>query len=88
MNYATITDANPFTRSLLPWQEMGLMETATGYGNKLTTPYKVRYKGHDRRVYCVCHSNIGSLYVMVKGVKEYLRDCDVPSSGDIKKEVK
>jgi len=86
MNYATITDANKFSRSLLPWQEMGLMETATGYGDKLTTPYKIQYKGHNRRIYCICHSNIGTLYVIVKGVKEYLRDCDVPSCSEIQKE--
>jgi hypothetical protein len=49
----------------LEWQVQGLQQTATGYGRKLTTPYKVRYAGKLRRVYAVCCSNVSSLYIMI-----------------------
>lgn len=51
----------------LPWQEQGLSETATGYGNKLTTVYVVKHNGRNKRVYCVCHSNVGTLFIMDGG---------------------
>ena len=41
----------------------GLSYTATGYGDKLPTPYMVRYTGRWRRVYCRIFSNIGTLYI-------------------------
>ncbi len=30
---------------LLPWQKQGLSYTATGYGSKIPTQYKVKYNG-------------------------------------------
>jgi len=54
------------------WQKQGYQQTANGYGNKLNTGYKVLYAGKVRRVYAVCHSNVASLYVIVKGVKTFL----------------
>ena len=45
----------------------GLMQTASGYGNKLNTGYKVEYKGKKRRIYCSIFSNIGRCYIIVKG---------------------
>ena len=57
----------------LDWQKRGLQETASGYGKKLTTRYKVKYQGRMRRVYAVCYSNVASYYIFVKGEKLYLR---------------
>jgi hypothetical protein len=45
------------------WQEKGLTQTASGYGRKLTTPYKVKFNGRWRRVYCCQFSNAGTLYI-------------------------
>jgi hypothetical protein len=42
------------------------MQTATGYGRKLTTRYKVEFEGKKRRIYCTCFSNSGSLWFMAK----------------------
>ena len=52
---------------LLPWQRRGLRETASGYGRKLTTEYKVRYNGRLYRVYCCCFSNSGTRYIVAGG---------------------
>ena len=42
---------------------------ADGYGRKIATQYLVRLdnKGPWRRVYCICFSNSGSVYILVKG---------------------
>ena len=54
------------------WQKLGLCETATGYGSRLNSGYKVIYAGKLRRVYTVCYSNVGSCFVMVKGKRVFL----------------
>lgn len=48
-----------------------------GYGRKIATQYLVRLdgKGPWRRVYCICFSNAGSLYIVVKKQAYYFR-CD------------
>lgn len=58
----------------LPWHEAGLSQTATGYGLKLTTPYKARYKGRLYRVYSTCVSNAASHWIVSKGQKIHLRN--------------
>ena len=58
--------------SPLWWHERGLQQTASGYGRKLTTPYKVEHNGRLYRVYCVCFSNAGSLYILPGGERLYL----------------
>jgi hypothetical protein len=45
-----------------------------GYGSKQATDYKVRAGGRDYRVYCICWSNSGSLYIISKGERLYLND--------------
>ena len=54
------------------WHEKGLLQTATGYGSKLTTTNKVFYNNRLYRVYCHCFSNCGSLYILVNGERKYL----------------
>lgn len=51
----------------LEWQKAGKLETATGYGNKLHTPYMLDYEGKRRRLYCCCFSNVGVTYIIVRG---------------------
>lgn len=54
-------------QSSLPWQERGLMETATGYGSKLTTIYKINVSGKLYRVYCALFSNAGTCFITLRG---------------------
>ena len=56
---------------LLWWMKQGLSYTASGYGKKIPTQYKINLDGRWLRVYCCTFSNSGSLYV-VRG-KENLR---------------
>ena len=50
----------------------GLLQTATGYGSKLSTQYKAFYNNRLYRVYCHCFSNSGSNYIIVKGKRIFL----------------
>ena len=50
--------------------------SATGYGDKIPTTYMVKYLNVWRRVYCRIFSNIGSLYVIIKGEKIGVLDYD------------
>jgi hypothetical protein len=59
------------------WHKQGLQQTASGYGSKLTTPYKVEHNGRLYRVYCVCFSNAGTLYILPKGEPLYLADSTI-----------
>lgn len=43
-----------------------LSETATGYGKKLTSDYKIKFEGKDYRVYVTIYSNIGSCWFKCK----------------------
>jgi hypothetical protein len=51
------------------WQKRGLMYTATGYGSKIPTSYKVKYNNRWYRVYCRIYSNSGTCYIITKGKK-------------------
>ena len=57
---------------LLDWQVAGLQKTATGYGTKIPTSWKVRYLGKLRRIYQDVYSNSGVSYIIVNGKKLYL----------------
>lgn len=59
---------------LLPWQKLGLQETASGYGRKLTSTRCVKLPdGRVRRVYVTCYSNVGSAWIILDGQRRYLR---------------
>jgi hypothetical protein len=58
----------------LSWQKRGMQETATGYGNKLTTRYMVNFEGRDYRVYSRCFSNNGTCYIITKKHGEIVID--------------
>ena len=53
--------------------------SATGYGSKIPTQYKIQLAGCKlwRRVYCICYSNSGTLYCLVKGQRLFLRDYQI-----------
>lgn len=68
--------AGPFTLIDRPlwWHRQGLSQTASGYGNKLTSRYCVLLPGETkpRRLYVTQWSNTGSHYVLIKRVAHYL----------------
>lgn len=49
-----------------------------GYGRKISTDYMARVNDRWQRVYCVCISNVGSLYVLQGTEKLFVRDSDIP----------
>lgn len=55
------------------WHTKGLSQTASGYGKKLTTRYKITHRGRLYRIYATCYSNAASHYIIVKGKNLYLR---------------
>jgi hypothetical protein len=57
------TESVPVKESPLDWQVRGLQQTASGYGERLATPYMVRVAGRWRRVYCYLISNSGTLFI-------------------------
>jgi hypothetical protein len=48
-----------------------------GYGSKIQTSYMAKVNGKWRRVYCIQHSNVGSLYVLVNKKKYFVSDADI-----------
>jgi hypothetical protein len=49
------------------WQKQGLSYTASGYGRKIPTRYKLSLNGRKYRVYCCISSNNGTCYIVRKG---------------------
>ncbi len=60
---------HPVKIESLWWQDLGLSKTASGYGKKLPTIWKMQFKGRWRRVYCCIYSNVGTLYIFDKNSK-------------------
>lgn len=54
------------------WQEKGLQYTASGYGSKIPTPYKISWFGREYRVYCTIFGNSGTSWFKVLGKKIYV----------------
>lgn len=46
--------------------------TASGYGAKIPTRFRIRYLGRWRRVYMMQYANSGSAYVVVNGQDVFL----------------
>lgn len=47
----------------LRWHKQGLSFTASGYGARIPTHYKIKVDGRWRRVYCCIYSNSGTLFI-------------------------
>ena len=54
------------------WQKQGLQQTASGYGKKLTSSYKIHFEGKLHRLYVTCYSNSGSHWFITKGKKIFV----------------
>jgi len=66
-----------------PVQRRGFLQllpgqSASGYGNRIATDYMVKVGNRWRRIYCICHSNVGSLYVKEGTDRLFVRDSDIP----------
>jgi hypothetical protein len=88
MKQFTISDTRPFGTipntlylfavtselvvSELPWQKRGLQETASGYGARLTSSFKIHYEGKLRRLYVTQYGNSGSHWFKTKGTKVFV----------------
>ena len=73
IKYITAT-SDDFVKSPLDWQLAGLWQTATGYGRKITTIWKIPHNGRLYRVYATCFSNCASHWIMSKGEQLHVRD--------------
>lgn len=62
---------------LMPHHRHNLSWTATGYGERIPTVHMVRHLGVWRRVYCRIFSNIGTLFIVMKG-EATIVDFDTP----------
>jgi len=49
------------------YHKRGLYQTASGYGQKLVTHWKIRWNKKLYRVYCCIFSNSGTNYIISKG---------------------
>lgn len=58
--------------SPLWFHKKGLLYTSSGYGSKIPTSYKVKFKNRLYRVYCTIYSNSGSTWIKSKGEKYYV----------------
>jgi len=65
-DYITVIDQ-------LEWQKQGLMYTATGYGSKIPTSYKIFKNNRFYRVYAMRYGNLGTLYILINNEKFILR---------------
>jgi hypothetical protein len=54
------------------YHERGLQQTASGYGAKLVSSYKIMFNGKIYRIYTTCYGNSGSSWFIAKGRKIYV----------------
>lgn len=74
----------PYEVVMRPVERRGILQIApgqgvSGYGKKISTDRMIKLPGDHRlrRVYCVCYSNVGSLYIMKGGEPYYLHGYDL-----------
>ena len=79
-------EIGPYQLYRRPVKRRGILQLAPGqgadgYGRKIHTDFILQFKdengvpqGKKYRVYCVCFSNAGSNYILVKGQALYIRD--------------
>jgi hypothetical protein len=74
----TLPDGQEVTSPLayvpMAHHKLGLTYTASGYGRKIPSPYKVMIGKRFHRLYTCIFSNIGTCYVIIGGVPCYVSD--------------
>lgn len=56
----------------LNWQKRGLQQTASGYGRKLNSGFKINFNGKMYRIYVTQFSNAASFWFISKGRKIFV----------------
>jgi len=54
------------------WHKRGLQKTASGYGAKIESQYKISFNGKLYRIYHTCYGNSSSAWFKVKGQTIYV----------------
>jgi hypothetical protein len=54
------------------WMKMGLQQSASGYGGKLNSGYRINFNGKLYRLYISCYSNACSWWFVAKGRTIYV----------------
>jgi hypothetical protein len=57
------------------WMKRGLQETASGYGSKLNSGFKISFNGKIYRIYTTIWSNCGTNWFVSKGRKIIVSLC-------------
>jgi len=57
------------------WMKRGLTETASGYGSKLNSGFKISFNGRIYRIYTTIFSNSGTNWFVSKGRKIIVSLC-------------
>ncbi len=70
--YIRVVYPTDLIHSPLAWQRRGLQETASGYGSKLTSEYKLSFNNRLYRVYHTCYGNTSSAYIIASKRRIYL----------------
>lgn len=63
----------PLIEAPLAHHKQGLQYTASGYGAKIPTRYKVRFNGRLYRVYATCYGNVSTSWIVANGCQWWLR---------------
>lgn len=73
--WAGRADVVAYRYAPLWWHRQGRLQTATGYGSRLTSPrIAVLPGGHSRRVYVTLWSNVGTAWIVVNGRRWIVSD--------------
>lgn len=67
-----IVNRQELVDSPLGFHKLGLQQTASGYGSKLTSRYKIDYNGKLHRVYASCFGNAASHWFVSAGQKIFI----------------
>lgn len=65
-------DTSELIYAPLDWQKRGLSETTSGYGSRLTHPYKINFNGREYRLYVTQYGNSGSVWFKAGGRKIFV----------------
>lgn len=66
------TDPTLVTEIVIDAEAPSYGQSASGFGGKVPTRYRIRYAGRMRRVYVMVYGNDGSAYIVVKGVDTFI----------------
>ncbi|MBU2061742.1 MAG: hypothetical protein KKH44_07845, partial [Bacteroidetes bacterium] len=63
--FSDLQENNLIIESPLWYHKRNLMQTSTGYGSKLVTEHKLKFRNRLYRIYIMQYSNSGTAYILV-----------------------